>query len=66
MDIFWIIIYVLGVMAALLLMYYKLDKGFIVKIIDLCLAILLSLFSWAAVIIVALLVYGDKKVFEKK
>ena len=66
MDIFWIIIYVFGVMAALLLMYYKLDKGFIVKIIDLCLAILVSLFSWVAVFVVALFVWGDEKVFEKK
>lgn len=66
MIIFWIIIYILGVIAALLLMYYKLDKGYIIKAIDLYLATTLSIFSWAAFLIVALFVYGEKEVFEKK
>lgn len=65
MIIFWII-YILGVIAALLLMYYKLDKGYIIKVIDLCVAITLSIFSWAAFLVVALFVYGEKEVFEKK
>lgn len=61
-----LIIYLSGIIAAVILFYLSLEKGYKVTIFDLVFGILISLFSWAAFIIFLLIVYNDKVVFIKK
>lgn len=65
MIIFWII-YILGVIIILYFLYYNLDKGDVVTVTDLMLAMLMSLCSWIALFIILPIIYGDKIVFTKK
>lgn len=61
-----LVIYLSGIVAAVILFYLSLEKGYKVTIFDLVFGILISLFSWAAFIIFLLIVYNDKVVFIKK
>ena len=65
MDIFPIV-YILGVIATLWASYRSLESGEKVSLFALVFTVILSLFSWAAFIILILGVYGDKTVFKKK
>ena len=62
----FLLIYVSGIIAALLLGYHCLDEGTEFTLSELSFAILMSVFSWVAFIIVILIAYGDKVVFKKK
>ena len=64
--IIFLIIYALGIIAALWTYYYSLKSGEEVSLFDLLFIVLLSLFSWVAFIVTILLIYGDKIVFKKK
>lgn len=61
-----LVIYLCGIVAALILGYLSLEKGYKVTVFDLVFGILISLFSWAAFIMFILIVYNDKVVFIKK
>lgn len=59
-------IYILGIIATLWIAYRIIDSGREVTISDLGWAIILSLFSWAAFILILLIEYKDYVVFKKK
>ena len=61
-----LVIYLCGIIAAVTLSYLSLEKGYKVTVFDLVFGILISLFSWAAVIVFLLVIYNDKVVFTKK
>lgn len=64
--IIFLIVYILGVIATLWASYYSLESGKEVSLFDLVFTVILSLFSWAAFIVVILFMYGSKTVFKKK
>lgn len=59
-------IYILGIIATLWIAYSIIDSGREVTIAYLGWAIILSLFSWAAFILILLIEYKDYVVFKKK
>ena len=59
-------IYILGIIATLYVIYHTTDSGTEVTLIELLFIILASGFSWLALIIAILLIYGDKTVLKKK
>lgn len=59
-------IYILGVISTLWIGYHVLDSGRAVTISDLGYAIILSLFSWVAFILILIIEYHDYVVFKKK
>lgn len=63
---FILLIYILGMIASLWLWYHNFDSGSEITLSDLLFGILLSVFSWAAVFILIMIIYGDKTVFKKK
>ena len=65
MGIFWII-YILGVIATLFVMYCTLEKGHVVKVAELLWDIVVSSISWIAFFIILVFTYGDREVFKKK
>lgn len=64
--IYILLFYVLGIIASLWLWYHNLDSGTEITLSYLSFGILLSVFSWAAVFILIMIIYGDKTVFKKK
>ena len=60
------LIYILGIIATLYVIYHTTDSGTEVTLIELSVIILASGFSWLAFIIAILLIYGDKTVLKKK
>lgn len=59
-------IYILGIIATLWIAYRTIDSGREITIADLGWAIILSLFSWVAFILILLIEYKDYVVFKKK
>ena len=64
--IYILLFYVLGIIASLWLWYHNFDSGTEITLSDLSFGILLSVFSWAAVFILIMIIYGDKTVLKKK
>lgn len=59
-------IYILGIISTLWIAYRTIDSGREITIADLGWAIILSLFSWVAFILILLIEYKDYVVFKKK
>lgn len=60
------LIYILGIIATLYVIYHTTDSGTEFTLIELSFIILGSGFSWLAFIIAILIIYGDKTVLKKK
>ena len=60
------LIYILGIIATLYVIYHTTDSGTEVTLSELSFIILGSGFSWLAFIIAILVIYGDKTVLKKK
>lgn len=60
------LIYILGIIATLYVIYHTTDSGTEVTLNELSFIILASGFSWLAFIMTILLIYGDKTVLKKK
>lgn len=65
MILFWTI-YLLGVIATMLLLYYSLEHGTKITVAEIAFALLVSTFSWMTFIIVLIVIFADYKVFTKK
>ena len=65
MILFWII-YLLGVVATVLLLYYGLEHGEEITIGDIAFALVISVCSWLAFIIAFIIFFADYVVFTKK
>lgn len=61
-----LIIYLLGIVASLTLMYRSLEKGDRVTVGDIMLALIYSISSWAGFIIVIGMFFSNYVVFTKK
>ena len=61
-----LIIYLLGIVASLTLMYRSLEKGDRVTVGDIMLALIYSLSSWVGFIIVVGMLFSNHVVFTKK
>lgn len=61
-----LIIYLLGIVASLTLMYRSLEKGDRVTVGDIILALIYSLSSWVGFIIVIGMFFSNYVVFTKK
>ena len=61
-----LIIYLLGIVASLTLMYRSLEKGDRVTVGDIILALIYSLSSWVGFIIVIGMFFSNHIVFTKK
>ena len=61
-----LIIYLLGIVASLILMYRSLEKGDRVTVGDIMLALIYSLSSWVGFIIVVGMLFSNYVVFTKK
>lgn len=61
-----LIIYLLGIIASLTLMYRSLEKGDRVTVGDIILALIYSLSSWVGFIIVIGMFFSNYVVFTKK
>ena len=61
-----LIIYLLGIVASLILMYRSLEKGDRVTVGDIILALIYSLSSWVGFIIVIGMFFSNYVVFTKK
>lgn len=59
----YILIYVIGIIATLWVIYRSMDSGDEFTLIEF---LIFCVFSWLAFIIVIMLKYGDKTVFKKK
>ena len=64
--IIFLLIYILGIIATLWLWYHNFDSGTEITLSDLSFGILMSVFSWVAVFILIMIIYGDKTVLKKK
>ena len=62
----FLLIYVLGIIAALWIGYHSLDSGTEFSLYELTTAIIVCGFSWIGFIIVTLAMYGNKIVLKKK
>ncbi len=62
----FLLIYVPGIIATLWFLYHMLRSGEKVTLAGLLLGILVSSWSWFTFIIIIMVAYGDKTVFEKK
>ena len=60
------LIYILGIIATLYVIYHTTDSGTEVTLSELSFIIIGSGFSWLAFIIAILVIYGDKTVLKKK
>lgn len=60
------LIYILGIIATLYVIYHTTDSGTEVTLSELSFIIIGSGFSWLAFIIAILIIYGDKTVLKKK
>lgn len=65
MILFWII-YLLGVFATMLLLYYSLEHGEKITIGDIAFALVISVCSWLAFIIAFIIFFANYVVFTKK
>lgn len=65
MILFWII-YLLGVVATVLLLYCSLGHGVKITIGDTVLALVISVFSWLAFVFILIMFFADYVVFIKK
>jgi hypothetical protein len=65
MTLFWII-YLLGVIATVLLLYYSLEHGSKITIGDIVFVLVISMFSWLAFVICLVIFFADYVVFIKK
>lgn len=61
-----LIIYLLGIVASLILMYCSLGKGDRVTVGDIILALIYSLSSWVGFIILICMLFSNYVVFTKK
>lgn len=61
-----LIIYLLGIVASLILMYRSLGKGDRVTVGDIILALIYSLSSWVGFIILICMLFSNYVVFTKK
>jgi len=62
----FLIIYILGIIAALWAYYYNLKSGEEVSLLDLSFAIVTSLLSWFTFVLLIILTHEDEIVFTKK
>jgi hypothetical protein len=65
MILFWII-YLLGVVATVLLMYSSLEHGGEITVGDIVCTLMISIFSWLAFVIFLIMCFSDHVVFTKK
>ena len=65
MILFWII-YILGVVATMLLLYCSLEHGLKITIGDIAFALGISVFSWLTFVISLITIFADRVVFTKK
>lgn len=65
MILFWII-YLLGFVSTILLLYCNLEHGLKITIGDIAFALITSMFSWLAFVICIIIFFADYVVFTKK
>ena len=65
MILFWTI-YLLGVVATILLLYYSLEHGLEITVGDIVFALIISMFSWLTFVICFVILFADYVVFTKK
>ena len=65
MTLFWII-YILGAIATILLLYRSLEHGTKITVAEIAFALLISTFSWLAFFTVLVTLFSDHVVFIKK
>ena len=65
MILFWTI-YLLGVVATILLLYYSLEHGLEITVGDIVFALIISMFSWLTFVICFVIFFADYVVFTKK
>jgi energy-converting hydrogenase Eha subunit B len=66
MTVLYIILYILGVVATMATIYCSLDKGYVITLSDLTVAVIISLTSWLGFAASFLMFFGNIKIFIKK
>ena len=66
MILFCWIVYLLGIVATMLLLYHGLGHGMKITVGDITLAFLIGIFSWLGFIIAFITLFADHEVFTKK
>ena len=64
--ILFLVIYLLGVVATVLLMYCSLEHGWKITVGDIVCTLMISIFSWLSFVIVLFMCFSDHVVFTKK
>lgn len=64
--ILFLIIYLLGVVATVLLIYSSLEHGYKITVGNIAYTLMISIFSWLAFVLVLFICFSDYIVFTKK